>query len=324
MATSSSVFSLLITTKKNKFAKRVILALTLIVLLISFISSLNLTALKRLPLELVLNTLAKNNISVALKHPEYSFLGLKAVEADVTLQNTILRLLVNDLSLSVNPFSLFFGKVSGSSSGTILSGKVNSDAQYNIFSSALTIDAKGNLIHLTSEPFLRKLGFEKCLFSFDANDFFIKDGITQSAFFSFNINSLSRKKGAISSGAFSDDTISPSVRLVFATIPELKNLNLFGKSNIKYINSYYNFNIVNLKSTSNLGFFEAKDLKITASPIPILEIDLVMRLSNEGLKALGPYLPLISANKLTATTQNFRVSGKGTLLPQLFKFEVIK
>ena len=253
-----------------------------------------------------------NNIRLALEDTRLSGLGLIAPKVELFLSKYLLSLELTELKLKLSPVDLFFLSPVVSFSAESYNGEISGRLKSSLLKVQTGLELNLSNLDLSLHPQLQGFGISSgglnaTLTNFNTNS----DGI-QAGLISLNVSKLNKPQESsfylpvsglpmkISIPNFNDLSMSIALRFVPKTC---------------YVEAF--------TSNSSLAVISGQGVLTTAKSHTwkIEDMEIIVNLSDTGLKFAGLYLPLVSAGRLSATSKDFsvRISRQGHNQKATFK-----
>ena len=235
---------------------------------------------------------AANGLGMNLNLPQanLTLFGFKADSVQFVIPKTIFSIELTNLTVNVSPLSLLSGLIKGTVSANAYDGTIDLKVN-NLAATDISLEAKG--VNVAKNTQLAALGVTGGLIDFTTSVKAPNSGGDPVALLSFRLSGGA--KPAPSKFPFS------SIPIV---IPPIKDLVILADCSI----DRRLYSCSNLSSISSLFMIRGEGQLTTDGTQPVKPLNLAVQLTDEGMKELGPWLPLISNQRLTATSKEFSVA----------------
>lgn len=239
-------------------------------------------------------------INLTMKDPELSLTNFKAEGIEVTIPQLLLTLKIEKLLVHQQIIALLRKSPTFDLNAALYGGTLTGTGLYNLVDGNGAFDLSLRGASPSSHPYLAALGITSGTLDLDVTKAELNAGALQHADLSLNLNNLNK--------AASKFPVPVQGSVMLINIPEISALNVQARAKL----TGTQFKLESLRSTSSIAEIVAAGNVGHENLKPkTIDITAQVGLTPTGQTLLGPFLPLISQDALTAETTSFEIKILG-------------
>lgn len=246
-----------------------------------------------------------SNINISLSQPRLKLIGLEVKEVDLFVSRLLMPFTLQDLSLRLNSLKMLFGTLEASFHCSLYDGNADGNFSFNPSSQTGTGIFNSQKIDLSKHPSAISLGITSGKINLNIDKIQFSKNMLESLSSTIEVSGLSKPVASVFKFSYQGNSLE-------VIIPRLSELTLILKSSLDggmvTVNSF--------RSTSSLGEFTGQGSAVVRgdrSTKRNIDFKLSVILLPPGKEFLGPYLPLLSNNRLHSNSNKFSITVSGTI-----------